>query len=344
MKLLLIDTFSGLGHTQFNSIQINALKEIGHSITLVGKKNHYPNSVSDVTDQVYIIPNCLYNKDYKNLLGTVWDTFWEILRLLYIRVFILNRRIDRIVFLRYNVFGTLFFPTRKICYLFDHYSATEIENPFKRKIVSFYPRNFIHLGLNDNISEHIKTLLPNKTTKTVSHGFLPSFDRVDSCSYVSLDECFVFCAASSSCDETLLHSIISSPAVNKYLSDNRIKLLIKSKQNIVSNDNIKAIKGFINNDDYKYLICNALSVLLPYDKSFGYRVSGVFFECVANNISVIATNIPSFSVYKGNGQPLFLIDSEDDFLKALNGINGLNKQWSKELFDPGQQWKELLQE
>ena len=85
-------------------------------------------------------------------------------------------------------------------------------------------------------------------------------------------------------------------------------------------------------------------VFFPYDITFGYRVSGVFFECVANDKYVISNNIPTFSVYHDNNQPFSLINSLDDYLMALQSAITNNKHWNASKMDPGKDWKKVLYE
>ena len=338
MKILVVDSFSDLGHNQFNSIQIRTLNHLGNSVYLVGKKNHFPSDVERIAQKVYCIPNCLFNRDIKNSFGSFWDAIWEVIRLLYIRLFIYKKRFDYILFLRYNPLVHFLFYTSKTCFLFNHYSATELTNPLKRFCVLLCPNNFIHLALNDYIKGYIQKMLPNRQVFTVQHGLLEPFVLDGTCSYVNPNDKFVFCSATSSCDNELLSNIVESQDVVSYLETNNISLIIKSKLAFKECAVIKPISGFISNEDYKYLISKSLCVFLPYDKSFGYRVSGVFFECVANNTFVLASNIPAFNTYKHNGAPLYTVKNAQDFLRGIKDSIGNKLMWDKSFFSPEEDW------
>ena len=342
MNILVIDSFLDHGHDQFNSIQIDALLRTNNDVVLVGAKNHFPRDIEKRVRAYYSIPNFLFNKDIKNHFGTFWDAFWEIFRLLYIRLFIYNKSIDRVVFLRYNVLVTFIIFICKPCFLFDHFSATEIHNKFKRFIVSHYPDNYIHLTLNNNIKDYLKGLLPNKKVFTVKHGILPSFKNVGNCSLIDSNQTFVFCSTVSSCDRDLLIAILNDEELKKYLKINNIIFIIKTSIGVPETENIIKINGYISSNDYQYYIKNAICVFLPYDQSFGYRVSGIFFECVANDTYVISSNIEAFSEYKRKDNPISLVSTPKDFIRALNTAEHTVQKWDKADMDPCEDWQRIL--
>lgn len=341
MKILVVDYYNDKFHDQFNLIHIRALSNLGVKITLAGKKNHFilDSELNDVGFQK--IPSFLFHNTDSKCLISIRSRFWDILKMLYLSLIVFRCNYDYILFLRYEIFCIPFFKTSKKVLLFDHSSATMMSALFKKTVLNHLGKNYIHLALNEIIKKHITEVLKNKQVEFIPHGLLPSFPVQDHCSFLYNNDNFIFCSATSSCDETLLLEIIESDAIQKYLDFKKIKLIVKTNLNLDNSSNVLIIKGFVNINDYQYLIQKSIAVFLPYNVNFGYRVSGVFFECVANNTPVFGSSIPSFITYSSK-QPLYIIKDANDFINALDSVMENKINWNKEDMVPDQYWKSLL--
>lgn len=339
MKILIVDYYGDHYHDQFNTIHIKALERLNADITLMGADSHFQDAANK---KVLTIPSKLYKTFSSRFLLSLRSRFWDILKLIYLSFAIQKERYDFIVFLRYEIFCIPFFRTSQNVILFDHSSASTMHSIAKRCALNLIGDNYVHAALNDEIYKHIKTILPNKKVVMIPHGMLSPFHERKYCNLVSANKSFVFCSATSSCDEELLHHIIFSDKVKNYLKARDLQLLVKCKTCFESNETITRIEGFINQEDYEYLIANAVAVFLPYNHDFGYRVSGVFFECVANETPVIASSIPSFLAYAENGQPLFTINDDAGFIEALSHLSQHLGKWDCSKFSPDIYWERII--
>lgn len=343
MNVLVIDSYDDHYHNQFNDIHIKALVATNNNVIIAGRCNHYGEHIEKIVHKVINIPSCLYCKRYTKGIRVFFSRVFDVIRLIYLNAIIKKANIDRIVFIRYDIMTIPFFVTLKKVYLINHQTANDLENSIKNIILKIMPKNYIHIALNETIKEYIISKLPNRNVITIPHGLLSSFNVSDTINYSNLyGERIIFCSATSSVDAELLQQIIESEKVSQYLVRQNINLLIKSKCTFNKKSNIYSIDGFIDKDVYQWLIKKSIAVFLPYNKSFGYRVSGVFFECVANNTAVITSNIDAFKSYKTNQQPIHCINDELDFINSIESILCQNKVWNKSEFDPIPYWVNVL--
>ena len=343
MNILVIDSYDDHFHDQFNEIHIKALVTTNNNIIIAGRKNHFGTHIEKIVSYVVNIPSFFYYKRYTNGYKVLFSRIVDIIRLLYLKSILKKLNIDRIVFLRYDIITIPFFVTKKIVYLVNHQTANEIEHPIKNKILCKLSENYIHVALNDGIKEYIEAKISNKKIITIPHGLLSSFELCDKLNSRNINgEKIIFCSATSSIDLQLLLLIIESERVSRYFIQRKIKLLVKSKYAFKTNKNILLIEDFIEKNEYQWLIKKSLAVFLPYNKNFGYRVSGIFFECIANNIPVISSHIKAFNFYTNNYQPLYCINNDIDFINALEYIINGTKVWDKSEFNPIPYWKKVL--
>lgn len=343
MNVLVIDNYDDHFHDQFNEIHIKALATTNNNIIIAGKKNHYGFHIEKSAKKVINIPDYLYCKRYTSGYKVLLSRVADIIRLLYLKRILKKTNIDRIVFLRYDIITIPFFVTKKIVYLINHQTANDIENSIKNKILCKLPKNYVHIALNDGIKEYIKSKISNKEVITIPHGLLSPFKlgNKNDFEYFYKDK-IIFCSTTSSLDTHLLRQIVESEKVSQYLIQQKINFYIKSNQVLKESKNIKPLKGFIKKDEYQWLIKNSIAVFLPYNRSFGYRVSGIFFECITNNTPVISSNINAFHSYTNKRQPIFCIDNDVDFINAIKSILNETKGWDKSDFDPIPYWNNIL--
>ena len=342
MNCLIIDYYEDHFHDQFNSIHIDSILKSGANVTLCGKEEHFSQQYRKSCSFV-CIPKWMFHETSIRLLSSIYNRFWDALKLRCVSRIIRQGNYDLVVILRYEIYSIIFLRTRKKTLMFDHVSAAMMTSKAKQAVLKTLPDNYIHIALNDEIKKHIIRCLNKRDVIMIPHGYQNAFAPVDKSIFVNNSEKFIFCAATSSCDMDLLGKIVNSEEILAYFKKNGIKLIVKGNMPLInSTENVIVIDSYISKDDYSYLISKSYCVFLPYDDSFGFRVSGVFFECVANNTPVIATYIPAFMPYFEEKQPMALVNSVGDFINALKVLNNKSRVWDKSKMNPDIYWKEII--
>lgn len=94
--------------------------------------------------------------------------------------------------------------------------------------------------------------------------------------------------------------------------------------------------------EYNFMLQNAHAVLLPYGEGFKYRCSGIFFECVARDTPIIATNLEAMAIYKDDVD-LQLFTDVEGLIACIDTLK--NKEefvYNKESFNPYNYWINVL--
>ena len=142
----------------------------------------------------------------------------------------------------------------------------------------------------------------------------------------------------------LINKTFNSLQLLSFLEKNRIKLVVKSQLIDLKDCSswIVPVDNHLAKTEYDYLLDRAVVVLLPYEKNYMYRCSGIMFECVARNTPILASNIESMAIYKGYINILLF----DNIQKLIEGIDYYNtndlKSVDKTVFDPLNRWKEVF--
>jgi hypothetical protein len=88
----------------------------------------------------------------------------------------------------------------------------------------------------------------------------------------------------------------------------------------IHSSNIQTINHYLSAEEYQLLFLTSDIILLAYPDNFQYRVSGVSYECVANQKKMVAKYLPALEYCQSfyNYSPLFNdIDQLCDLLQYL---------------------------
>ncbi len=102
---------------------------------------------------------------------------------------------------------------------------------------------------------------------------------------------------SSSNDEKWIQEIIEKEKVERMFEKNRITLLLRSKKYEYNNGYLKVINAYFTDEEYYSLYVNANCIILPFPKSFQYRMSGSIIDALSNGKKAILSDIPLFRDY-----------------------------------------------
>ena len=147
----------------------------------------------------------------------------------------------------------------------------------------------------------------------LSQLFLPK--KIDYANYK-----YVLFSPSSSTDQPFINKLIKNKRVLSFFEENKILLILKGNLDTSLSENIIVINKYLSKDQYQNIFIKSNFILLCYPTSFKYRVSAVFFECIANNKICLLSDIEAFNCYEShmNFNPFF--KNIDDFLIKLNDL------------------------
>jgi hypothetical protein len=194
------------------------------------------------------------------------------------------------------------------------------------------------------MESHVRSLLPDRKVMYVPHGICPPAVELSKPSYISEGDSFLFCPVNMKFKKEFVECILNNSELQKYLEENNIILYVKRQ--LVTTPvckNIVTIENNISKPEYDYMIQNAMAVILPYDKEYMFRCSGILFECVSRITPVLTTRLPAMEEY----EKLINLFMFDDVYSLISGINNLRHNTLKivdmTIFDPLPHWRKVFE-
>lgn len=336
MKILVIDYLSYKEHRNFNRIHIDVLIQLGHSLCLVGKKgqfDEYRNDKSVIS--IETVPN-----DADGRLN-------EIANLLWIKKNYNVSEFDLMVILTYDILSFFVYRISRPTILINHNNVSQLDNGIKGNtkllLTKTLPKNYIHVCLNEEMQQQLVSLLPNRKIFHIPHGLISTSKQLKCPDFVREGERYLFCPINRNFDVGFVKDILFSMSFINALKSMNMTLYIKEKlaPNIQS-DHIVKVSDTLTIEEYNYMIANAYAVLLPYGKNFRYRCSGIFFECVAQNIAILATDISAMRIYKDKCKML-LFNNDTTLTRDIYDLKEISvPEFERDLFNPYQYWQNIL--
>ena len=343
MKILYIDYQSPKGHVQFNRIHLNSLTQLGEVYTIF-KENYLEFIHSDLIKTYINIPSSKYDRDK----GRFWGRFTEIQLLRYLKKNINPTEWDFIIISSYDVismFFARFFPN---VIMFDH-TIEGMDNAIKRFFYKRLSNTHTHIVFNESMAQKLYENGVNKVA-VVPHGFI-AMPTMDNSSHIReklhIDTDYIFLPSPTSVSKEEIQSLISSHEMITCLRQHGLKLVLRGDY-ISSSSNVVIIKDFLSENEYRDLFLNSKFLFLPYRSTFKYRVSGVLFECMANNKFCICSNIPALREYeKYFNYPNHFYSNQLELIQCIEYLisnNDIPKKYKnlKDLESPLNGWINVL--
>lgn len=297
-----------LGHLHFDQIQIDALIEQGYDVKLVmhqeiADKLPYPQEMYALrlprwcdTDS-----NCSWMVRFHFLFALLW----------------INSHIDWTSY-DYCVVSNLdevsmgLCPLKRGMYLMCHGSAQGFEQKLKTFFLRTLSRRNTFLVFNEDMKQPFLEHGINRV-KVISHGCLPAFPTPP-----TRKPHIIFQASSKS--DAQFREMIYTPELDQALGKRNVQLTLRGI-NAPANShfrNIKVAQNYLTNEQYKEMFTQADIILLAYPPSFRHQVSGVSYECVANQKPMLVWKNPSLAYCKEfySYDPFF--GSAEEFLAQLD--------------------------
>lgn len=340
MKLLLIDYVSYSGHRNFNKIHIDVLHKLGHEVYLAGRKNQFDNIELCEKNVVMEIPEMLF----KELpVSSITFRLQGIFALLWTKRHIKWSDYDAVIILTYDILSFFVFRIKQKTLLINHNNVPQLWSKIKLGLTRNLPHNYIHIALNTEIERRLKELLPGKIVYHVPHGICPPSGDIKRPSFVLKNEKFLLCPVNSNYDSLFVKDVFEDRQLYDYLLSVNLTLYVKASMKINCDGKvIKEVPPQMAASEYNFMLQNAHAVLLPYGEGFKYRCSGIFFECVARDTPIIATNLEAMAIYKDDVD-LQLFTDVEGLIACIDTLK--NKEefvYNKESFNPYNYWINVL--
>lgn len=326
-RMLYIDQLCLSGHINFNNIYIKALYD--HKIKIdFAFKFGYEDDLDLSTDSiVFPVPE----KYFKETQSKILHRFNLYLILKYIKNNINLDNYDFILFSSFEEISLFFGQFKRSVILIHHNNLQSLDNKIRR----YFYKTIINKNINIVFHQNIKNVFKSmgvKTTHVVKHGF---HNKLDKSLYkygsflneikLSNFKNVVFAPSSTSGNRLFFLELLKDSIFQKFLYDNNILFIIKGDYLINNLNNIKVLKSFLLKGEYEYLLLNSDIIIINYPKSFKYRTSGVFWECVANDKLCLLSKIDAFADYRSfmKYEPFF--NTKEEFMLKIIEILNLDE-------------------
>lgn len=337
MNILIIDYLSYDGHKFFNRIHINALCNMGHNLCLVGKDGQFSEFKNSPNIEIKTI------KYHSKTAGSVFD---DIMCLYWIKKNIHLSQYEIIIIPTYDILSYITFNVKNKVYIINHNNIDFFEKSKYGKLrlllTKILPSNNIHICLNEDMTNYMKSLFPSKQVLHVPHGVCkPSMD-LKRPSIICDNEKFIFCPINRNFDGNEVKSILSSSILQEYLEHNNINLYIK---NIIPFEgickNIKRIDNNLEKPEYDYMLQNSMAILLPYPKQYKHRCSGIMFECISRNKPIICSDIEGLKIYSKDACVL-TYSNINQLLDRIEESKTIVVNNNLDIFNPKNYWNDIF--
>lgn len=335
MRILIVDYLSFSGHKRFNKIHIEALAGLGHELFFVGREGQFPES-----------PNTHFlcsppERFFKVLpLQSISSRIQNILCLRWIYAHVKENQYDVVLFPTYDIMSLFFSPFKSSCIVINHNNIGQLDSRIKAWMTRHLPKRIIHVALDSVSKERLESVVPEAKVYMVPHGYDEPSHHTERPQWLQDDKRFLFCPINRNFDLEEVNELFTDSRLSQVLKDNNCCLYVKNC-GIAGNSMLKFIPASVPQKEYDYLIQNAQSVILPYSNSFRYRVSGIFFECLAANTSVIVPEIDAFTQFRDFNVSVY--SDAKAFVECVESV--LNNNYAEcdlSRLRPSQYWASVL--
>lgn len=318
MKILYIDFVSHLSHVNFNRMHIKALQEYA-LIDFVFKDGYSKKLGIGSASTVFVIP-----KDFYKIKGDGFLCRLQYLIILfYIKYHISFKFYDKIIFSYYEEISLFFANYPKGILLINHVNISGLSSKVKLFFYKKISKDNTQIVFNNSMKNYLNSLGVTNV-EIIHHGIIDAFKKHQKNDLNILNFNFehydkvIFSPSSSSSDSFFLQSLVTSRAFKTFLMENNYLFIVKSKDLKSVHPNIYIINYYISDDLYEHLFVESDIIAICYPKTFKFRVSGVFLECISNKKNVILSNIEALNCYKDIFSSYPYFKDIDSFIECFN--------------------------
>lgn len=299
-KVLYINYMFQKGHINFDKIHIKALENAGFEVWLIIPSRLKKDFPSSSYKCLLTIPALLSPQNASPPLNRIA----YLLTLLYIKLTI-KRSLFRYVFIsNFDEITLGLVPIGKQMYLYCHNTANNFSSRIKAFFIRRLANNNYFIVFNKEMAQAFYRE-GIEDVKIVSHGCIPPFPTTKPLMLtINVDYNRLIFMPSERTSTSFLKDYLQNEAFIHFIEKNKILIVVRNFHRDSTSKYIHPINRYLSNDEYIFLFSNSDFILIAYPLNFGYRVSGVSFECVANKKNL-----------------LYLVNSSLDYCKHFYNYN-----------------------
>ena len=290
-KVLFIDYMLLRGHVNFNRIHINALLNEGYDVKLVLHRDiveqlNYPSK-----QYALVIPR-RFGIDINNRL---LNRLLLLFTLLYIKLRINFKLYDNIIVSSMDELTLGILPLCRKMLIICHGNAQGLKNGLKRFFIFRLAKYNFFAVFNESMAGPFKEY-GIKRLYIISHGCIVPFQYKQDIPSVVPSASFkrVIFHPSPNINQQFVKKVLNSDRLQRLLQEENCLLVLRNKYgSAMTRGNIQCINQYLSMNEYQNLFLTADIILVVYPPDFCYRVSGVSFECIANQKKLLALYNPS---------------------------------------------------
>ena len=289
-RILYVNYMAQRGHVNFDTIQVDALLAAGHDVRIVAHKAIAAQMPYQAERYAKVLPGFM-GAECKNAL---LNRLLYLAALLYIRIAVRPSRFGRVVVSNADEITLALAPLCRGMAVFCHNMANGLANPVKRFFIRKLAKHNRFLVFNAHMAEPFRAMGMHNVA-VVSHGCMAPWRNVGEQGVVDTSPFrFVVFHPSPSPDTAFVEAVVADRALARFLEDESVLLVLRNAKLPGGCRNIVSIDRYLPQVEYRALFCSADAILVAYPQSFGYRVSGVSYECAANGKRALIKANPSF--------------------------------------------------
>lgn len=291
-RILYIDPISPSGHKLYNEILIKDILKDDFEVFTVSEEGYLSDlSINHPNLHVLMeVPKKYYYKLEKS------NPLLSRLKLFLILKYIMKRvsfaNYDYIIFSSYEEISFLFASMPKNCYLISHNNFNNFNNSIKQYIYKKLSVNQNIIVLSESLQDNLQQL--GISTIYLPHGIPSQF--VPHKLQESLEEKYnikdyqfiLFSPSAGSTDNSIFAEIDKNVLFADFLEKNKILLIVRGNEKVLCS-NVVTINNFLDRLEYEFLFKKSDAILINYGIEFQNRVSGVYFEAIANLKPVVVS-------------------------------------------------------
>ena len=283
MPIYFIDTICPKGHIELNK-KIIALMPNKFRKVVINSNGYY--NFREIKDASFINMNLI---NFKSRMLTIF--FTQLFNYLKIR-FVIKDDVNQIkVFTTFEnvsfIFAVLLFKKSKKV-VFHHDNVDYLRIKYNRFFFKMYMNRISHFVFADFIKERLIEIgVDEKKVFVIQHPIPANETKISESPNENL-----YIGLGHASDNRIIKEIVAYENSTKILSQNRIKLILRSNEFVFKSEVITIINKHLSNKEYNDLYLRAKGVFMFYPKTFEYRFSGAMLDAFRNKKNIIGTNIP----------------------------------------------------
>lgn len=294
MKVAIVDPLSPFGHKDINKVFLNSLSD-EYEVTYIASS-----LFSDIVPgRVRFIP-------IESSLFTIGPNSLDNRKRLYKALIIISKKVngikpDVLFFMSYetltfSLLSRSFSKQGRRVFLMNHLNIDELESSsIKRLAFKSLPKSFIHIVYEDFIRDYVKKQYKRKCL-TLQHN-LNTYKIEVSCldsklkTFIESDkDSVLFVAPSGNFLNNITLDEIIKLDKNGYFKQKHFRVFIKNKGIQYASDHLLITNEYLSDGEYTSAFKKTDYIFLPYDLSYKYRASGVYFDALTFCKPIIYSN------------------------------------------------------